>query len=717
MKPSEKSSPSRSWFYWILPIILAVTVSVLARYTLIEKIELRLLDARFKLRGERTSIGSPFQVVAVDDQTFTALNTKWPFPGSMYAHMIENLNRAGARLIVFDIQFSEANQHQPGEDSVFAAAIKAAGNVILAGKIAYSYNQRLERPFETLVPPTKTLEETGVHWGIINEITDVDDFTRRYLLYLPHGGSLRTSLGLEVLRSLCQLADSSAPQVQGNTCRFGDLQIPLYDSQSMLINYYGPAGTFPAISFASVLDDSSYGLSIGQDSDYMERFFGGVTDSVFSDIKNPFLGKVILVGVSVEEMHDNKNSPFYDDARTPRKTPGIEVHAHALQTILDGSYIKRTSFFSILLVNILLAFLIFSWFGRYRPIPGLIDSLIVTGFVLLFAILLFNRNNLWIDLASPLSTIGISYISSLGYQYLREYREKIRIRDMFSHYVPDKLVSQLIDHPELLKLGGERRRLTILFADLVGFTSISEIMSPEELVELLNEYMTEMTEIILTCDGIIDKYEGDLIMAEFGAPIPFENHAARACEAALKMQQKISGMQNIWLQAGKPLLNVRIGIHTGDVIVGNMGSRDVFDYTVVGDAVNLSSRLEGANKILGTQILISQATHDGLPPNFISRELGMVRVRGRREGVCIFELLAARSDDLQPDDFKLIEMFQQGRNFYRQKQWQSAIDCFEALHQIKPLDRATAIYLRECRGFLINPPGTEWDGIISLEDE
>lgn len=701
---------------WVLPVVLAMLGFGLARLKVSEGLERRLLDARFELRGPRSVADSPLRIVTVDDQTFSDLQVKWPFRGSLYAHLIENLNRAGSRLIVFDIEFSEPNPLYPQDDSLFARAIENAGNVILSGKIVYQYNENLSAPYASLMPPIPVLQETGAPWGIINELTDPDDFIRRYLLYLPYENGRRTSLGLKVLRAMYGWSDTVKVEALDGTCRFGDLEIPLYDRHSFLINYFGPAGTFPPISLSSVLDDSTFSLGTDRDSDYMEQFFHYSESTGRSAISNPFAGKIVLIGAAAEELHDNKNTPFYDFERTPRRTSGVEVHAHALQTILDKVYIWRTPPLFILLLDILLAIIIFQLVGAVKPLRGLGISSILVFALIAFTFLSFAYWNLWSDMVSPLAAVIAAYLGASIYYYLLERRERVRIQNMFAHYVPDKVLAELISKPELLKLGGERRRLTMLFADIEGFTSISETLNPEALVSFLNEYMTSMTEIIHVHQGIIDKYEGDLIMAEFGAPVYFADHARNACLAALKMQENVYLMRSRWAQEGKPEIRIRIGINTGQVIIGNLGSRDLFDYTVLGDAVNLCARLEEANKLYGTGILISRSTREEIPATMVTRDLGDLRVRGRGELVRVFELLAEEESKLVKEQRELLSLFQQGFTCFQSQDWRQAISYFEKALAIVPHDQPSRFLLERCRKFDTNPPGADWEGIIIMQE-
>ncbi|HID10062.1 MAG TPA: adenylate/guanylate cyclase domain-containing protein, partial [Candidatus Latescibacteria bacterium] len=319
--------------------------------------------------------------------------------------------------------------------------------------------------------------------------------------------------------------------------------------------------------------------------------------------------------------------------------PGVEVHANIARTLLDGKFIVRVD--RLVLVLLLLAFSagMAALLSRIEPLWGL-SVLLGTSVLYAWVVLeLFVRSRLWVDLVAPVAGLSFTYVGVVVYRFLMEQREKRMIKGAFAHYVPKSVVDELLKNPQLLSLGGEERELSVLFSDVQSFTSLSERMSPSEIRALLDEYLTPMTEVILGHEGIIDKYEGDAIMAEFGAPLPLPDHARKACFAALDMQAKLAELRERWSQEGKPLLYMRVGVGTGRMVLGNMGSREIFDYTVIGDSVNTASRLEGANKEYGTRILISEATYLAARDHIVVRELDRIRVKGKREPVRAYELL------------------------------------------------------------------------------
>jgi adenylate cyclase len=272
-----------------------------------------------------------------------------------------------------------------------------------------------------------------------------------------------------------------------------------------------------------------------------------------------------------------------------------------------------------------------------------------------------------------------------------------------------------VDDPSRLRLGGERKILTVLFTDLENFTTVAESMPPEELVPILNSYFEGMTEIILKNNGTLDKYIGDSIMAFFGAPIPQKDHSLIACRTAVQMQNHLEELRQIWETTNKPMLHMRIGINTGEMIVGNMGGLDRFDYTVIGDSVNLSARLEGANKQYKTNTLISEHTFQPIAGQIIARELDLITVVGKMKPLKIYELFGIVDDKVAPEVYRLIEKFAEALLLYRQRNWAQAIEKFEDVLKIKPDDYPSKLYIERSKAFLQTPPPDDWNGVFVMK--
>jgi len=307
----------------------------------------------------------------------------------------------------------------------------------------------------------------------------------------------------------------------------------------------------------------------------------------------------------------------------------------------------------------------------------------------------------------------LTYLGITGYRYWTEEREKKKIRGAFQYYLTASVVEQMLKNPDKLRLGGEKKDLTVLFSDIRGFTTISEHMPPETLVKFLNEYLTKMTDIVFKYDGLLDKYIGDAIMAIWGAPLDQPDHAHRACYTALEMVDALGVLQKKWTAEGMPLLNIGIGINAGPMVVGNMGSSRRFDYTVMGHSVNLGSRLEGLNKVYKTNIIVSEMTYERVKEEILGRELDSVRVVGMDQPVRIYELIVRRSQASAEQKVRVDE-FQAALAHYKDRQWPGALRAFQAILEKQPQDGAAKLYVERCKTLEKNPPPMDWSGVYNL---
>ena len=320
----------------------------------------------------------------------------------------------------------------------------------------------------------------------------------------------------------------------------------------------------------------------------------------------------------------------------------------------------------------------------------------------------------WADPVLPGVALGLSFALAAAFSYATEGRQKLYIRRMFGQYMSETVINHLLEHPEKLQLGGERRRVTLFFSDLAGFTTISERLSPETVVSLLNDYLSRMTEIILEEAGTVDKFEGDAIMAFWGAPLDQPDQAARACRAALRQQAALKELNRQFTGLNLPPLSMRIGLHTGDAIVGNLGSEKRFDYTVIGDTVNLASRLEGVNKFYGSHIMASEVTVAACAGAVEFRELDLVAVKGKEQAVRVFEVLGL-TGELEPEVIRRRQDFAQALELYRQRRFPEALAGFEAIGAAAPEDGPARTYRDRCRRFQEAPPPADWDTVFRPE--
>jgi len=694
---------------WLIAsIILGITLITLILQLIpaIHGLELKTIDWRFQWRGPLTIEQSPIVIVTIDDQSYESLQTQWPWPRHFYANVIENLTEAGAKVIGLDVILDSPDGHGKASDLRLAAAIDSLKNVVLAGKVEDTGQYR---SYPVLVKPLSILLEADSSWGITAIQSDPDGMHRQYFVVQNYQNELLPSFGLEVLRKYLDIPDSEAIQVTDGKVQVGKLSVPLSQEGLMRINFVGPVGSFPRYSYDSVIDDERFDLG-----DYDLDFFS--TSLLPTDV---FTDKIVLIGSTMSELHDNFPTPFFefkDQEGNYRKAemPGVEIHANAIWTILNKAYFTDISPLPSLLILILLIILMYVVVLRFSTTWSVITFFGLFIMYNLLQFFLFSQYRIVMAMVAPTIGMTISFVAATIYEYVLTQHEKRLILGAFERFVPQKVVKELIAHPEKLQLGGEERFLTVLFMDLADFTSVSENLKPTELVSIINAYLTEMTDIVFKYDGIIDKYEGDALMAEFGTPVFFEDHAVKACFAALEMLRKLRSMNFSHYAKGISRLNCRIGINSGNMIVGNMGSKNVFDYTAMGDSVNLASRLEGANKMYRTHIMISEDTYKLVKDAVISRPLDLIRVKGRQKPVRVLEVISRRDDRLPANVRSMLPVFVNGIRYYHQRDWQKAEDCFKFCLDSVPDDGPATEYMRRVKEFTQNPPTEDWDGVYTM---
>ncbi|MDD4156056.1 MAG: adenylate/guanylate cyclase domain-containing protein [Candidatus Cloacimonetes bacterium] len=598
------------------------------------EINLRDLIQKLSLDKNINSDSLDIIIVAIDDESFHTLDIQWPFPREYYIKLIENLNKAGAKLIVFDIEFSESYKNEI--DSKLGLEAKRYNNVIFAGKI-YQVNENNYLKM-TLLPPNKDIIKNYSIWGVVNMINDNDGFIRRYPLF--HKTSLLSndhlfSLGLRTLQCLHQ--EDPDISLDERLLYFKDLKVNLSNQNDIRIHYYGPTKTFRHISFSSVIDDSTLVLP-------MEEYFP-INDFYFLQENNVFKDKIVLIGATVEELKDNFLTPVNHSGIL---MPGVEIHANLIQMFIDNRFIKIFStnlyYFLLLGLSLLLSF----FFQKKNPIISsfVVVFLIVFNFVLVYYFFLNHSISITI-LAFPLNIL-LLYFVWLVINFINENKEKKIIKRTFQHYMAPTLVKELLKSPKNLKYGGEQKELTVLFSDIRSFTTYTESHQVHETVSMLKEYLTEMVNTIIDNQGILDKFVGDEVMALFNVPVNVENHPLKACICAMQMIDKLRELQQKWKSEGKEIINIGIGINTGQAVVGNLGSEQIFDYTAIGDTINLGARLEALNKNYQTSnnIIISEFTFEQVKEYVNVRYLDQVIVKGKSIPVKIYELISFKNDDI-----------------------------------------------------------------------
>jgi adenylate cyclase len=487
--------------------------------------------------------------------------------------------------------------------------------------------------------------------------------------------------------------------VSDRQLHLGDtVTVPLDRKGNVLINYRGGLKTgdpstvaFEEVPIENILDP------ILPDQNYVE------------DPPEPeyFEGKKVFIGATAPGLFDLRATPF------SANEAGVAIHANILDMMMTDNFLipikARDTLFAIVLltltVGVIATFL--------SPLMALTLTVLITSLYVVAGFGLYNQGRL-INLTAPLVASYLNYGLILVYNLVFEQRKRRQVKKAFQHYLTASVMEEILKDPDKLELGGERREISVLFADIAGFTTFSEGRTATEVASVINKILTEMTDCIFRYEGVLDKYIGDEMVAEFGIiPVEPEDHATRALNAACDMRIRMEELREEWREQGSELLQLRIGVHTGLAATGNMGSEMLFDYTALGDNVNLGSRLEGANKQYNTLSMISEDTYNKVDGNFEVREIDRIIVKGKDEPVTVLELLG-REGEVDDRRLELRDRFEEALGLYRDQQWDEAIERFEALVEEYPDDGPSPIFLERCREFKEQPPEEGWDGVYRL---
>jgi adenylate cyclase len=729
-------------------------------FRFIQNIENRSLDARFNLRGTRPHDDN-IVIVGLEENTLQKVGA-FPIPRNAYAKMVEQLAKGGARIVAFDFNFPvpeknsavdalEKLQQQikgappsvieqiraieatSDNDKILGDSIKGAGNVVLGylfldPERAKSVDTKLQEdyfntlwahPFPWLqkAPGSKDfdfnrawalnggsvasgvyanlriLAEPSKSAGFFDDAPDSDGTNRRIPLLIRYADKdFFPSLALETARQAENIKEQS---MVGYLAENGLERIeigphtlfPAHDGTA-LINYAGPYKTYKHYNMIDVID-------------------GTVPPETFKD-------KIVMFGATAVAIGDIRTTPYQSDRVSYM---GVEIHANAVDNILHSEERGRgflSRGFREEMID-LLFILTFGlglgiWFSKAKPLiatASAIAALAVFGLVVYWA---FSSYGMWLSFVLPAGALVANYGVITSYRMVFEEREKRKVRKTFGMYVAPGVINLLETNPrKYLKPGGELRPLTMMFSDIRKFTTISEGLTPDELVSLLNEYFDEMIDILFKRWGTLDKFIGDAIMAFWGSPFPQEDHAIRACAASLEMGKRLEELNMKWEALGKKTLNTGIGLNTGEVNVGNLGSTKRIAWTVMGDPVNLASRLEGATKDYHCKILVGEGTYQLAKDHFVFREIDFLRVVGKQKPVQVFELL-----DFANQESKYTErlvLWSEGLAAYRRGQWPDAISAFSRLLKKYPDDGPGQVFLDRSQVKQGEGVSGPWDGI------
>jgi len=747
----RRSLLKRSWLQ-LLAISLIITFMILVLYFIkpafTEILESKTLDLRFLYRGPVATTGKVV-LAKIDEKSLDTIG-KWPWPRTTFARLIDKFDQAGADVMALDVGFFEPDEgtafevlrdlgmelaskdllsaeivnilekraERLGPDFQLAEAIGKAKTKVVLGyffhptpagishldkgvvqeklKLIKSSAFRLIRyrseaaksvPLITMYMPETNvpeLSEATRFAGYFNIFPDPDGVVRWMPLVLRCDRYLFPSLSVRALEAYLGggLSRLTLSSYGVESLRLGETEVPTDELGRMMIPYPGPQGAFEAFSVSDILEDKVP--------------------------KEKLENKIVVVGATAVGLYDLRVTPFSSTM------PGLEIHAAVIDGILGKRFLVRPDWIS--LFDILLIVFVGVGLGtllsRLRAVGGaLCSGAFLIGYSV-FAQFMFSSKGVWMSMVYPCLNLVLIYSSVTVVRYLREEKERQKVKHAFNHYLTASVVNEILKDPDKLKLGGDKQTLTVLFSDIRGFTSISERLTPEDLVRLLNRYLTLMTDIVFKYEGTLDKYIGDAIMAIWGAPLQQKDHASRACEAAVEMIRTLSQLQPLLNELGVPQFRIGVGINTGDMVVGNMGSDERFDYTVMGDSVNLGSRLEGTNKEYGTSIIISGSTYENVKEQFHCRELDCIRVKGKTKPITIYELLGGIRDASVERD--LTERFHVALSLYQGRNFKEAAAKLEDILQTFPQDGPSQLYLERCRQYLLQPPPEDWDGVFTM---
>ncbi len=723
--------------FLIVPFLLHATG--LARLGFLEQLENVAYDTRLQLTLPGT-VDDRVVIVAIDEASLDQVG-RWPWSRDVLARMVDQLyDHYDARTVGFDVVFAERDESsglqalqrladgsladnpdfmdeyrdlapELDRDRTFARALQDRNAVL-----GFFFRNRVDpesNPTVGMLPPAlrasgadrleqlpivapegyganlPVLQEAAAGGGFFdNPLVGRDGVFRRVPLIQAYEGDLYGLLALETVRAALdwpevelEVAREGDGYQAVESVRVGSREIPVDEQGAVLVPYRGRQYSFPYIPAAEILN-------------------GTADPAVLDD-------RIVLVGATAAGLLDLRSTPVQN------VYPGVEVHANIVSGILDG-HIKRRPAYLLGYEFIILAVLGIGLTALLPVLTPLWLSVTIVGITALIVstnVMAWSGADLVLPLASPLLLVTLLFVFHMAWGFFVETRGKRQLAKLFGQYIPPELVEEMDKAPEEVSLAGESREMTVLFSDVRGFTSISENLEPSELTRLMNAFLTPMTRIIHQHRGTIDKYMGDAVMAFWGAPLADPDHARHALHAAWEMQRMMKALQPQFEHEGWPPLEVGIGLNSGVMNVGNMGSEFRMAYTALGDAVNLGSRLEGLTRTYGVDVIVSESTRHAVP-EFEFRELDVVRVKGKDRPVAIYEPIGP-IEELDRDTRKAIKRYHAALAKYRQRDWDTAEREIFSLSREYPDDTVYAMYLDRIMHYRNHPPPADWDGVFT----
>jgi adenylate cyclase len=629
--------------------------------SLAQRLEWALYDRILTIATRDPRPPADLVIVAIDEPSFGEMGMPWPWPRRVHASLVEALARGGARAIALDLVFDQPSG--PEDDGALADAVRRAGNVILASDRAVTTDRGYQ--IEQWVEPLPMLARRAASVAAVVVEPDPDGVVRRAATTIDDRPSL---------------AAAAAAWQPG-------FAAPADPGRSRLIPFLGaPRRGVVTVSYYQVIEP------------------GLLPPDMFRD-------KIVLVGRSLSAAAA-LDQPDHFPTPVSMRMPGVEIHANQIDALLKRRWIAEPfgSLRATLALSAAFGSVAALAFFRFTPAGALGGLLVATLAATPAAYLALVRGSAHVPVVGPLLAAAGVFLSTTTYRFALGQRERRLIKRAFQHYVAPAIVQQMLDDPSRLKLGGEAYDVTVIFTDLDGFTTVSEGLEPDALRATLSTYFGAMMDMLLAEHATLDKFIGDAIMVYFGCPIPDAAHPARACRAALAMQRRLDALNQDWRRAGAPELRMRIGVNTGIAVAGNMGTAEIFNFTILGDCVNLASRLEGVNKEYHTRTIVGEDTWMRVRRDFEARELDRIRVKGKQQPIAIYELLA-EAGGLATDRRRVCDRFAEGLELYRTRKWGEAAAAFRAALEGDAADGPSRVFVDRCEHYAEAPPAEPWDGV------
>lgn len=713
----------------VIGLAIALAVDALYMSGTFETLELKTFDLRTKVIRKDIKAHDDIALVLIDEASLKAMNPilgRWAWPRWIYRDLLEYFAMGGARTIAFDIIFPEYEDAMKSggtlgtNDEMLVEGTAVAGNVFHSAQIIVDVEDEINKsllnkplpqdfveafavrnierkspglsPYNNYYLPFRELYEVSSGVGVVEFADDSDGIYRKTKLFRLYQGDFFPVLSMAILMD--ELRPEKIIKEKGKLV-MSDLEIPLLDDGQYLINMYKNFNTY---SISGILSS-------------IQKIQQGELENLMVNPEE-FENKIVIIGASATGVEDLKPTAI------GQRMPGVMLHASLISNVLKRDFLRvipqEQTRLIIYLGTVFLGLLILTFRHILFQIAFPIGAAIVYITVSFWGF----RENLVFAVIPPLVSILGVWIGSFTYLYFSEGKDKRKARKMLGQYVSPAVLNDLIEKEGgLIKAEvGAKERLTILFSDIRGFTSLSEHLEAEQVVELLNIYLSKMVDIIFANRGTLDKFIGDAVMAFWGAPIRVDDHAKRCVKAGLEMARGMQGLNRELAGKGYPELKVGIGVHTGEVILGNIGSEKKLDYTVIGDHVNLTSRLEGLTKSYGCNMLISESTYRELNGTFPCRVVDNVRVKGKEEPIKIYSVLALDSDPKEELERKrkMARFFDTAFNHYMNRDFADALDMYTKAGNFLKADKVSEIFIQRCQDYIDQPPSDDWDGVFTM---